>query len=104
MSFNDSFGAKDTASNEVFAFDFTDMLEDLGLTIQSQSVTISVISGVDAASAAMLSGSPQLSGNVVKQRVINGVAGVSYHLRCLVTLSDGTSVLVIGADFDVRTF
>lgn len=96
-----SFGPKDIDSREVFTFDFTNLIGNGGQTISSATTDISVTNGADPGASSMLSGSAQVSGSLVSQLIIDGVAGVSYHIRCNATLSDG-SILVIGGDFDVR--
>jgi len=47
------------------------------------SVTVTVITGTDAAAAAMLQGAPVLTGVKAVQLVKAGVAGVRYNLACL---------------------
>jgi hypothetical protein len=57
-------------------------------------VTIAVAEGVDAGVAAMLHGAPTIVGNVVLQRIINGVDKVDYHLRCTITTSSGRKLVL----------
>lgn len=50
------------------------------IALASASVAITVQSGIDAAPASVLSGSAQIVGGKVRQRVMGGVAGVRYLL------------------------
>jgi len=59
------------------------------LSLSNPQCTIRVASGIDAAPAAMLSGSPVLVGGIVKQRIQGGVVGVTYTLTFVVTAADG---------------
>lgn len=96
-----AFGPKDLQSNEVFTFDFVNLLG--GLTISSGLVEIDLVSGVDPDPDLMLAGDPEVDGTMVLQRLIDGEDGAAYHLRCRALLSDG-SVITIGAELDVREF
>ena len=80
-------GPKDPQEIKTAVFDFTNQLGTN--TISSAAVTVDVVRGVDAASAAMLSGAAITSGAYVRQLVANGVLGVSYALHCVVTDAAG---------------
>lgn len=67
-------------------FDFTGSLVN-SETISSQSVVVSVYSGVDANPAGMLSGAATASGKIVSQQITSGVSGVIYQLQCTITTS-----------------
>lgn len=58
-----------------------------GETIASVASAIYVWSGVDAASAGVLSGSPSHSNGVISQLVVGGVAGVIYKVNLTATTS-----------------
>jgi len=84
--------AKDPAEIIDLVFPYAD---EIGSAVISPNpvVTIAVVNGVDASAAQMLSGAPIVSGQDVVQRVINGIAGVDYQLRCVATLSDGRKLV-----------
>lgn len=65
-------------------FDFTDSLE-VGETVQSAVVSVSLRKGTDTIPSAILSGSPTVQTPFVVQRVINGVTGCQYNVKCLAT-------------------
>ena len=100
---NTAFGPKDYESEETFTFDFVNLYDSSILTISTAVVTAATVSGVDASPSSMISGAAQISGTKVLQELVGGVPGAAYHLRCKVTLSDG-SIVIIGADLDVRSF
>ena len=70
--------AKDAAEVIVITFDFSSLVA----TIDSASLSITVVSGIDADASAMLSGSPQITGAKALQLLQNGINGVTYNLRC----------------------
>lgn len=73
------------------AFDFAPALP-AGVTITSvDPVTVDLWAGEDATPAAILVGSPVLSGAIVLQRVEGGLLGVDYLPIARVVLSDGQS-------------
>lgn len=77
---------KDPAERITFTFDFS----DLATAISSPIVSCMVIAGrLDTGAEAMLEGSPQIDGLKVLQRVIGGVAGNTYKLRCQIDDADG---------------
>lgn len=94
-----TFSAKDPTESIVVTFDYTALLT----AISTASVSIAVDDGNDANAAAMLSGAPSIVGTKVLQRVINGVDGCTYRLRCTVTKADG-SIYVIGNTLPVTRF
>lgn len=90
--------SKDPKEGIVMTFDFS----AIAATITSPEISIDVISGTDADVQDMRSGTPQiLDGNKVLQRVINGVDGADYHLRCIA--KSGTDNLVVPATLRVRS-
>ncbi len=76
-------------------FDYVDSLE-AGETLVSAVVTVSIRKGADSTPAAILSGSPVVSSPYVVQRVINGVSGATYNLKCLATTNTGRKYELIG--------
>jgi len=78
-------------------FDFA----DIALTVDSiAQIGIAVITGTDPASAAMILGSPTLTGSTITQLIRNGVAGVKYRLFCLVNI--GVEKYQIDGDMECR--
>lgn len=89
---------KDAA--EIVTATFPYAKELAGAQISGAVITNTVLEGADPAAAAMLSGAPEIVQGDVLQRLINGVPGVRYKLKCLATLSDGRKlarVLLIAA-------
>jgi hypothetical protein len=77
---------KDPSEAVTVTFDFS----ALATAISAPAVSIVQQSGrVHAGLEAMLSGEAQVSGLAVLQRVIGGVAGNAYKLRCQVDDADG---------------
>lgn len=58
-----------------------------GETVATAVCAIEVWSGVDASPSAMISGSPTVSGSTVRQKVVDGSAGVIYLLTIAVRTS-----------------
>ena len=81
---------KDPAEKFAISFDFTALMA----SITTATVTVEVISGVDATPSTLLNGSPQISGTTVLQRVDDGVSGAVYRLRCLANNATESFVLV----------
>lgn len=77
---------KDPSESLVVEFFF----DGRATAIADPVVTVAVAEGADDAPAAILLGSATASGTRVLQRVRNGVDGVDYFLRCLVTAGDDT--------------
>jgi hypothetical protein len=73
------------------SFDFTSLLAS-GETINTASLAVTVVSGLDAAPSGILSGSPSISGAVVKQLFTGGVSGVTYGIVCTANTSLGQSL------------
>ncbi len=93
--------AKDPAEALVADFSFANEIA-VGETIASAQISCSVLSGKDATPSAVLSGAPNISGSSVLQRFHGGVAGATYLMRCVATLSSGR-VLALAAILPVRT-
>jgi hypothetical protein len=71
-----------------------------GETISGVSANCVVWSGTDASPTSVLSGAPAAVGNVVKQLVTGGVAGVIYLVQLVATTSVG-QILTIGGYLSV---
>lgn len=80
----------DPYENPVVEFDFSDELD----AVDSAAVSITTAAGRDVNAATVLSGALQITGTSVFQRVIGGVNGTDYKLRC---------EAVRGSDQRVRT-
>lgn len=87
-----SFSSKVPTEDEYFGFDFAARLAT-GETISSVTFSIAVVIGVDASAAAMLSGSPVITGAIVKQLVIDGVVDVTYRLTASAVTSAGQTLV-----------
>ena len=80
-----SINPKDPAEIVTLSYDFA----SLTATPSSPVVTISVLNGIDADAAAMLTGAPSLVGTKVLQQISAGLAGVDYTVRYQVDAPDG---------------
>lgn len=83
-----TFSPKDPAEQIFYSIDFSALL-GTGETLGTASASMRVTSGTDAAPSAMLSGLPVITGSIVSQLVIGGVAGSTYLLGISVTTSTG---------------
>lgn len=82
---------KDPAEIVTVTFDFSGVATACAAPV----VSISVIAGRDdAGSAGMLSGAPQIDGTSVLQRLIGGIDGNTYKLRCQIDDADGERFVV----------
>lgn len=91
---------KDPAEIITVTFDFAGLATECANPV----VTCSAIAGkVDAAASAMLSGSPQVSGTDVLQRIVGGQDGTTYKLRCEVDDADGEH-WVVASTLEVQAF
>lgn len=89
------FDPKRASEGKNFPFDFISLLAS-GETISSQVVTATVWSGVDATPNAIVSGSATVSGTIVTQKIVNGVSGVIYLLKCAITTSASQTLALEG--------
>lgn len=94
-----TFSPKDPAEQIFYSTDFSALLS-AGETLSTATASLRVTSGTDAAPSAMLSGLPVITGSIVSQLVIGGVAGSTYLLGISVTTSTG-QVFVEAAQLDV---
>jgi hypothetical protein len=96
-----SFTYKITGENELFTFNYSQVL-DPAETISSASCVAITMNGTDTNPSAILSGSPVISGANVSQRVINGLNENTYRLEMTATTSYGNVYVAIG-DLPVYT-
>ena len=82
------YDSKDPGETITMGFDFSE-----AGTPSNPEVSITVRRGEDADPAAMLVGSPVVSGNLVLQKAMGGVDGVDYAVRCLADV-DGDRLLI----------
>jgi hypothetical protein len=91
-----SWPTKDAAEKFAVEFDFS----RLATTVDSATVSVSLLTGTDATPSALLDGAAQVSGAKVYQRVKAGVAGCNYRLRCEATA--GSDVWALAESLPVR--
>jgi hypothetical protein len=91
----DSFSYKLVSDNELFAFDFSQVLVT-NETLVSAACSVIVMSGTDTNPTAILYGSPTVSGSVATQRIYSGVSEVTYRLVMTVTTSVGNIYTAVG--------
>jgi hypothetical protein len=83
---------KDPSEAFACAFDFALELAD-GETISgTPTVTVVVVGGTDASPSALTAGAPVIEGGRVLQRLVGGVAGVTYSLTCIASTSEGNTL------------
>lgn len=80
---------KDPAEQITVTFNFSELLS----AVNTVSMQTKVIFGVDATPAAILAGSPETDGNIVRHAIIGGIEGVTYSIRCQATGPEGLFVL-----------
>ena len=91
----ESFSYKLTNENELFAFDFGQVLA-YNETISTAPSSIIVMDGVDASPSSMLIGSPAITNTKVNQRLSGGISEVTYRLIITITTSQGNVVTAVG--------
>lgn len=91
----DNFNFKITTENEVFTFDFTQMLA-LGETISSATSFINVMNGVDASPSSMFSGTAFYTNTTASQRLLGGLNEVTYRLVMTITTSLSNTYVALG--------
>lgn len=80
---------KDPQEAFACAFDFAlELIEGETLT-GTPSVAVAVVDGTDASPNSIKSGAPVIEGGRVLQRLVGGVAGVTYSLTCIASTSEG---------------
>ncbi len=83
---------KDPAEAFACAFDFALELAEGETLTGSPAVTVAVVSGIDAAPADIKSGAPVIEGGRVLQRLVGGLAGVTYSITCVATTSESNTL------------
>jgi len=86
---------KDVDETDVVTFDFTRAAQS-GETVSSAVVTAEVYHGEDEDPASILLGSPTPTAATALQSVSGGLAGVTYLLRCVATMSSGRVLVAAG--------
>ena len=84
---------KDPAEIITVTFDFAALAE----TVTAPVVTATSHAGVlDPTPHAILSGPPYIQGTQVLQRIVGGVGGTNYALRCEIDNPDGPRYALVG--------
>lgn len=91
----ESFSYKLTNENELFAFDFSQVLA-YNETISTATSSIIVMDGTDASPSSMLVGNPAITNSKVNQRLSGGVSEVTYRLIVTITTSGGNTITAVG--------
>lgn len=91
----DAFSYKITTESELFTFDFSQILT-ASEVISTSASSIIVMNGVDASPTSMISGAPVIVEKTVAQRLIGGVADVTYRLVMSITTSIGNTYVGVG--------
>jgi len=88
-----SLSPKDPAEIITVTFDFSALAD----AVSSPLITCTTIAGrVDASVQAMLSGDPQITDKKVLQRIIGGLDGNTYKIRCQANDADGERWVLSG--------
>jgi hypothetical protein len=77
------------AEEEIYvSYNFVNLIP-LGEAITGATWTCTVLTGTDASASSMLSGTADLSEDpIVTQKVVAGVRGATYNLKCVVTTAN----------------
>ena len=89
------FSPKDPRESITVSIDFANLLAT-GETISSASFTSAVSTGQDTNPSAMISGSTTVTGTICMQRVIGGLAGVSYIISAVALTNLGNTYVGSG--------
>lgn len=92
---SNTFSYKLTTENELFFFDFSQVLA-VGETLSTATCTVSVISGTDPSPSSIKSGSMVLTPTQASQRILGGIASVTYRLVVTVTTSASNTYTTVG--------
>jgi hypothetical protein len=90
-----SFTYKTIDENELFTFNYSQVLQPAE-SITSAVCNVFVIDGVDPNPSAILSGTPVISNANVSQRILGGLAEVTYRLEMVATTNYGNVYSAIG--------
>lgn len=91
----DAFSYKLTTENELFTFDFSQVLLS-SETLSTATCTVIVMNGTDPSPSSILYGAAQISGAKASQRIYNGISDVTYRLIMTVTSSLGNTYTAVG--------
>lgn len=91
------FDEKDPSDVITLTFDFS----DYATAVTAPAIVVTVAQGTDPSPSAILVGSPTVEGALVRQRVQNGVDGVTYAFQC--AAYNGSDRYTIEAILPVRT-
>jgi len=94
-----SFSYKLTTENELFTFDFSNIIAS-GESISSASFVVEVVQGSDSSPSSIIVGTPAINGSRVVQRIQGGLDQVTYRLEMSVTTSL-TNVYTLVGDLPV---
>lgn len=89
------FNPKLAGSDEIVPFDFISKLND-GEVILSAVVNIAVYTGVDPAVTLQTTGGITINGSIVNQKVLGGLPGVTYEVRCTANTNLGQVLILVG--------
>ena len=90
-----TFSHKDPSEVIFYGIDFSALL-NTAETISSATASMRVLQGTDATPSAMLSGSPSISGGIVKHKIIGGVVGAVYLFGLSVITNAGQTFVESG--------
>jgi len=91
----ESFSYKITTESELFTFDFTQVLT-AAETILTAVCTVIVMNGVDPNPSAILQSTAIIANKTASQRVVAGLAEVTYRLEMTITTSLGNTYVGVG--------
>lgn len=91
----EAFSYKLTTENELFAFDFSQVLAATE-TLSTATCSVIVMNGTDPSPSNIMVGSAAISGDKANQRISGGVSEVTYRLIMTVTTSLGNTYTSVG--------
>ena len=91
----ESFSYKITTESELFTFDFTQVLA-AGETILTANCTVILMNGVDPNPQDILLGAAVVVNKTASQRIIGGLAEVTYRLEMTITTSLTNTYVGVG--------
>jgi hypothetical protein len=97
----ESFSYKITTESELFTFDFTQVLA-ANETILTADCFVILMNGVDPDPSAILQATPIIANKTASQRIIGGLAEVTYRLEMTITTSLTNTYVGVG-DLPVYT-
>jgi len=91
----ESFSYKITTESELFTFDFSQVLSPAE-TISSATCTVILMNGIDPNPNAILAGTAIIANKTASQRIIGGLAEVTYRLEMTITTSLNNTYVGVG--------